>query len=1109
MKPSLALKTVLRSPVRTVLTLVLLGLTSFALFTRVAEYAITRREIYNAASHYRGVGAAEISPPHEFILPYGPLYIEADPRLQQGLTDEELAVRLSDLNSFIINYNGLLDQAAQKPPLDSFGDVRYRPLTREQITAISELPYVSLTDTRYMTAGVSDDYFRLGEGSLYSYTARCIVEATLIEVDIKPPQINISTGFSFNRLELDDCVLLAGNSAFAAKNSQFEIRVNPDASLYQVMGWNSGSIGELYTSNFIYGPEYLETLVPGHRYVFVLQYGWVKEDQQDWGLSPFYLSDHLTNPWCEAVQLIENEPDNYLELEKFAALRKLIELTNADDRTFDVVYTLDMGSILRFSEGDMAITKGRALTREDSENGEMVCVISRSLANIQGLGVGDSITLRLGSELFEQYKSLGAVAVTQERYSPPVKTVTLEIAGIYADTDSTDRQRDNPNWNYSVNTVFVPAFLLPADESQLRDHVFSPAEFSFTVDNPWGFPAFLEAADPLFEELGLRLIFNDKGWPAIVDSFRAGARLSIISITVFSAAIIAAVGFIVYLFIGRKKRDYAIMRALGTPKKASAFALILPLITVALVSILAGSGVAWIYTVKTISRSNTLLALNAFAVNTSIPAGVVPGCVFGELLLTLLFAHIILKRIGAASPLELLQGATRRQLTIDNGQLTIGDADACVENTEATDSAGRGSIIRVPKPLSRTGTSALNIHIYPWYISRHIRRTARKAALSLLLPALLLCAIGQLKSMQESYADVFANTVITARIIGGLPLTAAWRIAGSEYTAEPYYEAVGAADADFMQSGLIFTNDISRYIGEDTIIKYADGYDATCMDNLDYVVFAGKAFLEERGLAPGDSMLITRSWLYRSISASYVDRYRALNPGSVETDEEIAESFRKEIMNDIMMQSWYFTIAGVVTSASGKYDSALFSPGINSSAALALGLPTEVSMAEYTVADNSLIDEFRDFCEAAIGGGAASGVAIVMDTGKIENIRNVLRLLDTLYPIVFSAALLIGAFVCCLVILQSSKEAAIMRVQGTTKAKTRTLLSLEQMLLVTAGLVLGFCIMVLYRGAEPGATSGGNALFALTYFVVTLTAAVACSTLATRRSVLELLQNKE
>jgi hypothetical protein len=132
-----------------------------------------------------------------------------------------------------------------------------------------------------------------------------------------------------------------------------------------------------------------------------------------------------------------------------------------------------------------------------------------------------------------------------------------------------------------------------------------------------------------------------------------------------------------------------------------------------------------------------------------------------------------------------------------------------------------------------------------------------------------------------------------------------------------------------------------------------------------------------------------------------------------------------------------------------------------------------------------------------------------MDTGKLENLENSMNLLRTLYPIVIAAAMLIGGFLCCLMILQSSKEASIMRVLGATKRKTRAILSLELASLNIAGLILGFCALSIYHGGEITAILNRLYAFAALFVAMILVCAVAASALATRRSALELLQTKE
>ena len=61
MKVTLSLKTLYRSPVRMILTFILLVAVTFTLFSQVLEHAVTVREIDKAAQAYDGVGAVEVS----------------------------------------------------------------------------------------------------------------------------------------------------------------------------------------------------------------------------------------------------------------------------------------------------------------------------------------------------------------------------------------------------------------------------------------------------------------------------------------------------------------------------------------------------------------------------------------------------------------------------------------------------------------------------------------------------------------------------------------------------------------------------------------------------------------------------------------------------------------------------------------------------------------------------------------------------------------------------------------------------------------------------------------------------------------------------------------
>ena len=85
----------------------------------------------------------------------------------------------------------------------------------------------------------------------------------------------------------------------------------------------------------------------------------------------------------------------------------------------------------------------------------------------------------------------------------------------------------------------------------------------------------------------------------------------------------------------------------------------------------------------------------------------------------------------------------------------------------------------------------------------------------------------------------------------------------------------------------------------------------------------------------------------------------------------------------------------------------------------------------------------------------------------------------------------------------NKRDIAIMRVLGTSKAKTRLILVLEHMILCVLGIVLAGVILYI-----RGALMQMLWVFGV-YAIVILLASITASIAASRKNVLELLQTKE
>jgi len=100
-----------------------------------------------------------------------------------------------------------------------------------------------------------------------------------------------------------------------------------------------------------------------------------------------------------------------------------------------------------------------------------------------------------------------------------------------------------------------------------------------------------------------------------------------------------------------------------------------------------------------------------------------------------------------------------------------------------------------------------------------------------------------------------------------------------------------------------------------------------------------------------------------------------------------------------------------------------------------------------------------------------------------------------------TASVLVAAGITALVILQSAKEAAIMRILGTTKRKVRGIIIAEQALICLFGLALGIVISWLLGGVSFAAAG--------LYLAGCVVSAIAFSIVVSNKKPLTLIQIKE
>ena len=393
------------------------------------------------------------------------------------------------------------------------------------------------------------------------------------------------------------------------------------------------------------------------------------------------------------------------------------------------------------------------------------------------------------------------------------------------------------------------------------------------------------------------------------------------------------------------------------------------------------------------------------------------------------------------------------------------------------------------------------------YVLKHTRRTELKSIISVVLAMILLCTICQLSIMQTTYILLYENTVVTAKIQGGLRLNSVPEILEAGYFEDPYYEVNIAADINNIATTLAITNNISRYLGMDIELVYSDGYNASVFGNFSNVIIVVEDMMDEYGLVLGDTIRLSPVGSLTAISSAAINNYKIKHPLDIKTDEEILSILSDVIMDELDSLSEEFIIAGYIALQDSITNVAAFLPGDRMLYKVAGGT-IKLDVSEFVLADNYQNDEARSYGIRAVRLWAVGG-DFYMDTSKLESLEKTLWLLKDAYLVAIFAAIIICVFLCCLVVIQSSKEASIMRSLGTTRKIVCSLLLLEQVFLNLVGLIFGALVFLLISNKEVLRIEKQIYSYALIHIGAIMVSSIICSMLVTNKSPLKFLQVKE
>jgi ABC-type antimicrobial peptide transport system permease subunit len=820
--------------------------------------------------------------------------------------------------------------------------------------------------------------------------------------------------------------------------------------------------------------------------------------------------------------LAKNEQIDFSTPE-MASIKNKIDILNENLRTLGIIATEDMSAIPRMQEASRYyyLTAGRWLNHQDSLDGNKAIVVPECLARVRGLELGDEIelTFRPLKDTYYGHIRDGIDSVLWRSY--PTYKDTFIIVGLYT-------QRGGCSYFPYIPT----GSLRPGFTSSTQKQFGKVADYSFVLDSSRNQNQFIQDYKEPLQALGISLTFLENNGPAYwtaVDSIR---RSSSADVLVFGLLMVAALSMGVFLYMMAHRRNYAFLRALGVPVKQANGQLILPLLLLGGLGIATGGLLAWNYALDQAQETLSILPT---------PAGVFPSAELSPLFLAGLYISIF--RVLAAFSwlgvfilshkpvLELLQGRSARAAGRQSRVRTIAKSQLIpsLSSNQAgmVDKAGSrpppASVNQVEIAAGRKYTPSSLCR----YVIHHGRRSSLKSILTLAIALGFILASGWLQqTMERSHAEIdrlYDTTVVKADLVPADPLAVPSEASISAGQGFVYLTTID----NILNSGFVK----SSILEADTNwfrIQTLDNQDKWMGPTRVYAYDSPETFYSsltdpgELVFASGwDKDLFAKQWTPEDLQKEGVPM---IFPSSI-LEQLMLEIGERVEVTDRFMNTYPGVIVGEYSGGRMTTVNAIKTRLIGPDLILiplSVLVAMEGNLTTFTVAHFSLdpkmnrdLSQFISEMEQVInvsGAGTRELRFILWDEELrivIDQLEKNMSLLKVLYPVVIAVSVMIAAGLCFLLLLQATKEAAIMRVLGTTQLAVRLTLISWPLILSIFGVILGLGITrMLWMtsdlvAAAPLLTGAGL------YLAGVLAGSLIAAILITNKKPMELLQVKE
>lgn len=257
--------------------------------------------------------------------------------------------------------------------------------------------------------------------------------------------------------------------------------------------------------------------------------------------------------------------EEYLSSAEGAVWRDALENIQVNNHAFPVVATNDLGQLANFLTGVAEITSGREFTDEEVKNGAKVCIVSDTLAEKNGLALGDTVTMEFydGDEDLPGQIHLadgsGNTNPVGKYYFAETTSLyeaeTYTIVGIYKrGVDWVPNTSDA--YAFTPNTIFVPESAVVSELERGYRGLFR----TFILNNGTEETFALEAASQGYNEM---LTYYDNGYSNVSGNLQSYQEMSSQILTIGGVAYVTILALFFVFFFVQQSKALVTMDSLG------------------------------------------------------------------------------------------------------------------------------------------------------------------------------------------------------------------------------------------------------------------------------------------------------------------------------------------------------------------------------------------------------------------------------------------------------------------------------------------------------------------------------------------------------------------